>query len=250
MGFISLSSLHNGVRVHVGRDIRTSTTTFGMTGMSFQQPRVPASSSLSSLNLSLDTNENKQLPTLEQAAKDSFMQQISHAGDIVAYLNNNDHNGGDGDSQVVVDLLTAQLSHVDGLRGFFATYLTGEGDETAADQEKLPLELVRAMENVDQKQLIDIACMNVVMPTAMMSMHADADLAANAAKTAKRAKIVLQELSDSGLVEENSQGILAAVTDDDKNDSDNAKYWREFVEKYQYGKQQKEDIAKTIAELC
>jgi hypothetical protein len=168
MGF-SPSSLHNGVR-----DIGTTTTTFGITGMSFQQRRVrvhvsvpvsSSSSSSSSLHLSLDTNGNKQLPTLEQAAKDSFMQQISHAGDIVAYLNNNndnDHNDSndhnDGDSQVVVDLLTAQLSHVDGLRGFFATYLTGEGDETAADQKELPLELVRAMENVDQKQLIDIAC--------------------------------------------------------------------------------------------
>jgi hypothetical protein len=72
--------------------------------------------------------------------------------------------------------------------------------------------------------------MNVVMPTAMMSMHTDADLAANAAKTAKRAKIVLQQLSDSGLVEENSQGILAAVTDDDKNDSDNAKVLFQFNE--------------------
>ena len=65
--------------------------------------------------------------------------------------------------------------------------------------------------------------MNVVMPTAMMSMHTDADMAAAAAKTAERAKIVLKHLSESGLVAENSQGILAAVTDDGNNDSDNAK---------------------------
>ena len=95
-----------------------------------------------------------QLPTLEQAGKDSFMQQISHAGELVALLN---ENNSEVDDQIIVELLSAQLSHVDGLRGFFATYLTEEG-VTAADQDEIPPILWEAMQNVDQKQLIDIAC--------------------------------------------------------------------------------------------
>ena len=94
------------------------------------------------------------LPTREQAAEDSFMQQISHAGELVACLN---ENHPEVDDQMMVELLTAQLSHVDGLRGFFATYLTESGD-TVADQNEIPQVLWEAMQNVDQKQLIDIAC--------------------------------------------------------------------------------------------
>ena len=137
--------------VHKGRDF--------MTSISFQRSLQSNDFKSSSPNdrknvvLRLGSDGSDKLPTLEQTAKDSFMQQISHAGDIVAYLAH-------GDSQMddqVTEILTAQLSHVDGLRGFFATYLTGL-DETVADQEDVPPVLLRAMENVDQKQLIEIAC--------------------------------------------------------------------------------------------
>ena len=65
--------------------------------------------------------------------------------------------------------------------------------------------------------------MNVVMPTAMMSLHTDVSMSASAAKTADRAKIILRKLSKSKIVQQNVQGILAAATNDESNESESTK---------------------------
>jgi hypothetical protein len=44
----------------------------------------------------------------------------------------------------VISRLKAQLSHSDGIRGFFVTYLTGVGDDTPAEQSSVPPVLAAA----------------------------------------------------------------------------------------------------------
>ena len=67
-------------------------------------------------------------------------------------------------------LLTAQLSHSDGIRGFFVQYLTGGGGgggddkSSAADKPTVPEVLQKAMSKVDADELIPLACKsNIVM---------------------------------------------------------------------------------------
>ena len=96
------------------------------------------------------------LPTIEQAAKDPFMAQLSHAGEICALLEKSDGKA----STLASDLLAAQLPHSDGIRGFFATYLTGEGDGTAADREEVPEPLAGAMRKAGMNLLVPLACVS------------------------------------------------------------------------------------------
>ena len=84
------------------------------------------------------------------------MAQLSHAGEICALLEKSDGKA----STLASDLLAAQLSHTDGIRGFFATYLTGEGDDTAADREEIPEPLAGAMHKADMNLLVPLACVS------------------------------------------------------------------------------------------
>ena len=54
--------------------------------------------------------------------------------------------------------------------------------------------------------------MNVIMPTAMVTMHQDADLSANSAKTAERGVRILRALKDISEVRENAQASLTVAT--------------------------------------
>ena len=82
------------------------------------------------------------------------MSQLSHAGEICALL----EKEGDAEANTLAsDLLAAQLSHSDGIRGFFATYLTSEG---AADKEEIPEPLVGAMDKADMEVLVPLACVS------------------------------------------------------------------------------------------
>jgi hypothetical protein len=76
------------------------------------------------------------------------MKQVSYAADIASELTNDDF---------AEERLVAQLSHSDGIRGFFVAYLTGEG-ETAADNDIVPTPLQNAMKQVNQDELISLAC--------------------------------------------------------------------------------------------
>ena len=63
--------------------------------------------------------------------------------------------------------------------------------------------------------------MNVVMPTAMSSMHTDPELSANAARTARRGVRVLKYLQDKNeSVKTNCDAIRAVAAGDDTENCD------------------------------
>lgn len=79
------------------------------------------------------------------------MKQVSHASVIVPRMK-------DDPDEKLAEMLAAQFSHSDGIRGFFVTYLTGEGEETPADNERVPESLRYAMQEANQKDLVPLAC--------------------------------------------------------------------------------------------
>eukprot|EP00563_Minutocellus_polymorphus_P018803 CAMPEP_0197716104 /NCGR_PEP_ID=MMETSP1434-20131217/1117_1 /TAXON_ID=265543 /ORGANISM="Minutocellus polymorphus, Strain CCMP3303" /LENGTH=249 /DNA_ID=CAMNT_0043300411 /DNA_START=22 /DNA_END=771 /DNA_ORIENTATION=+ len=204
----------------------------------------------SSQRLPMAAESEATFPTIEQAAKDPFMSQLSHASEICGLLEKDDAKT----ITLASDLIAAMLSHSDGIRGFFATYLTGEGD-TAADKEEIPEPLAGAMNKADMDVLVPLACMNVVMPTAMTSMHTDPELSVNAARTAQRGIRVLKYLQDKhGSVKTNCDAIraVAAVASGDDADScveERVEYWTKFFKNYGYGEKEKEGIAKAMDAL-
>jgi hypothetical protein len=172
------------------------------------------------------------------------MTQVSHSEKLVPLLKE--------DSQVleeeqVIARLKAQLSHSDGIRGFFVTYLTGVGDDTPADQSSIPQALVAAMKIVDPDELIPLACMNVVMPTGMISMHQDPELSAQSKKTADRGVRLLAAMKTEAEVQKTCDAILAVATGvQGQVDDKSFKYWTSFFEKWGYQDAQKIDIAEAI----
>jgi hypothetical protein len=172
------------------------------------------------------------------------MKQVSHSEKLVPLLKE--------DSQVleqeqVVARLKAQLSHSDGIRGFFVTYLTGVGDDTPADQSSIPQALVVAMEAADPTDLIPLACMNVVMPTGMITMHQDPELSAQSKKTADRGVRLLASMKTDAEVQKTCNAILSVATNSQGQvDNDSFQYWTSFFEKWGYLDAQKNDIASAI----
>lgn len=106
------------------------------------------------------------LPSVKQVSEDSFTEQTYHASSIInefvaassILLTEDDHK-----SQIELqELLIAQLSHQDGIRGFFAAYLTGEGT-TPADGDRLPVPLSQAMKRVDMSKVAPLACTSIFL---------------------------------------------------------------------------------------
>jgi hypothetical protein len=172
------------------------------------------------------------------------MKQVSHSEKLVPLLKK--------DSEVleqeeVISRLKAQLSHSDGIRGFFVTYLTGVGDDTPADQSSVPPALVAAMEEADLSDLIPLACMNVVMPTGMITMHQDPELSQQSKKTADRGARLLAAMKTEARVEKTCNAILAVATGSQGEvDDDSFHYWTSFFEKWGYKEAQRRDIATAI----
>lgn len=81
------------------------------------------------------------------------MSQVSHASHLVQQLGSNDAS-----QEELVDRLKTQLSHSDGIRGFFVTYLTLDSDDAPADLGDVPMPLVTAMKESNQDELIPLAC--------------------------------------------------------------------------------------------
>lgn len=82
------------------------------------------------------------------------MSQVSHASDLVQQLSD-----ATIPQEELTERLKTQLSHSDGIRGFFVTYLTQEGgDEAPADFDKVPTLLSNAMKQANQDELIPLAC--------------------------------------------------------------------------------------------
>jgi hypothetical protein len=195
-------------------------------------------------------------PTIEQLASDPFMSQVSHASHMVQLLGTKDVS-----QEELIKQLKTQLSHSDGIRGFFVTYLTLDSDEAPADLDEVPLPLVTAMKESNQEELIPLACMNVVMPTATSSMNTDPALSAASQKTAERGLKVLKSLlKESDAAKDHCKAIYcAAVAKLKENehhantldifDAERVKYWRLFFEKYEYKEQQLNDIRAIFSEL-
>lgn len=88
------------------------------------------------------------------------MKQVSHAEKLVEMLQQNtveDTNKKEDENELLDQLITAQLSHSDGIRGFFVTYLTSESSPVA-DQPTVPPSLLNAMKQVDPTELVPLAC--------------------------------------------------------------------------------------------
>mmetsp|Transcript_23028 Transcript_23028/g.43814 ORF Transcript_23028/g.43814 Transcript_23028/m.43814 type:complete len:251 (-) Transcript_23028:1209-1961(-) len=180
-------------------------------------------------------------PTVEELASDDFMKQVFHSEKIVTMLQSDPEN--------VLELLKAQLGHSDGIRGFFVTYLTMAGHNTPADQPDAPAALLTAMiESPNSDEIISLACMNVIMPTGMITMHKDETLSRQSQITAKRGVRVLRAIREKAGVKEECEAILA-VASNRKNTTTNASkivYWQDFFAKWGYGDIQKRDIAQAV----
>jgi len=172
------------------------------------------------------------------------MKQVSHSEKLIPLLQKNSNVL---EQQELIQRLKAQLSHSDGIRGFFVTYLTGMDDNTPADQSEIPQALVTAMEAADPTVLIPLACMNVVMPTGMISMHQDKELSQQSKKTADRGVRFLASIKNKPEVIKTCDAILAVATGNQGTvDDDSFQYWTEFFEKWGYQEEQRRDIAKAI----
>jgi len=141
------------------------------------------------------------------------------------------------------------LGHSDGIRGFFVTYLTIDGDGTPADQPNVPPALLTAMKELpNSNELISLACMNVIMPTGMITMHKDENLSRQSQMTAERGVRVLRAIREKSGVKEECEAILAVATNrsDMPVHASMITYWEDFFAKWGYDDIQKRDIAQAI----
>lgn len=123
------------------------------------------------------------------------------------------------------------------------TYLTDQGEDYPADQETMPERLLQALQEVDSSNLVPLAYMNVIVPTAMATMHEDPNFSAQSEQTATRGTRVLTALkAGNDPVENHCRAIVAIATGEGLENVDPAKitYWMEFL------KRQREDISRAI----
>lgn len=184
------------------------------------------------------------IPTIIELTSDPFMKQVAHSEALVNLLIEGDT------SEELQSLLQAQLSHSDGIRGFFATYLTHERSPNTT----VPEVLQQAMEsNTNYEELVDLSFMNLIMPTAMVTMHKDPELSEQSRITAERGLLILQALQEmqatQELVKNEYKAIIAAVTGDESTDSSKKEFWRNFFDRWGYGDTQRTDIANALRRL-
>ena len=147
------------------------------------------------------------------------MKQLGHTSQIIPLL----HPKGDGktlseeETSALSAVLSRQFSHSDGIRGFFAVYLTSPESLTVDD---VPTVLAEAVKNSDKKVMVPLACMNVVMPTAMSSIHEDAELKECASKTAVNGMKILRLLKDDDDVVMNCKAIVSVCQGTRDGDED------------------------------
>jgi len=143
------------------------------------------------------------IPTVEQLARDPFLKQVQYAEFMVGLL---EEDAG-RQTDVVMRRLRAQLSHADGIRGFMVTYLTQPPhdknvNEPSSSSSKIPPALLQAILEVvdpvdDRNEMINLMCLNVIMPTAMVTLHKDPELSMQSAWTAARALNLLTQVLDA-----------------------------------------------------
>lgn len=100
------------------------------------------------------------LPTVEQFEKDPFMKQVQYGSELTRELMRFEGRNDDEEGMVRLgQLIQAQLSHPDGIRGFMVSYLTA--DESPADWKSVPPILLQALKrqaNSNPQDLIPLAC--------------------------------------------------------------------------------------------
>jgi hypothetical protein len=159
------------------------------------------------------------IPTVAQLERDPFPEQVRHAEFLVNVLLVEDAGRC---TDVAMRRLRAQLSHPAGIRGFMVTFLTTttaasastiREDDNDSDDESIPKAVVQAIveelgkldsdtngsksnsSNNNGNDLVSLMCTNVVLPAAMITMHADdPELAGQSRGTAKRATRLLQHV--------------------------------------------------------
>ncbi|KAL7463610.1 hypothetical protein ACHAXS_003970 [Conticribra weissflogii] len=156
------------------------------------------------------------------------------------------------DDVTLSKILATQLGHSNGIRGFFAVYLTSPESLISED---VPPILAEAVRGADEEIFVPLACMNVIMPTAMTSIHQDPELRECASKTANNGKKILRLVRDSDLVKRNCVAIRKVCGGNAEDsgcrvDGKLTEYWEKFFINYKYEEKQKEDIADAIAEFC
>lgn len=156
---------------------------------------------------------SSKIPSIEQLSSDPFMKQVGHGQQIASMLENKEDNPVNNES--LTEMLTAQLSHSDGIRGFFVSFLTGGEPITT-----IPTPLEKAMQQSDKTELIPLACMNVIMPIAMVTMHTDPELSKSSKATATKGIVVAKALMGDERMKEHCEAILTAIASEVDSDSD------------------------------
>ena len=84
------------------------------------------------------------------------MKQLGHASQIIPLLHpRGNDNMTEDESASVLEILSRQLSHSDGIRGFFAVYLTSP--ESLMDED-VPAVLAEAVRDADTQVMVPLAC--------------------------------------------------------------------------------------------
>jgi hypothetical protein len=174
--------------------------------------------------------------SLDQVRGASFMESASYAGSLCRAL----ENGQQGEERS--ERLRAMLSHSDGARGFFVTYLTDPTLKTIADAlDGLPMVVSDALKASDMSTVAPLAVMNVAMPTATALSHkasGDEKSAQNSARTARRGGQVLQLLAADSvtgpIVTEKLKACLLAVETWPEDGDEVDKEWASFLRRWKY----------------
>ena len=143
------------------------------------------------------------------------MKQLGHASQLIPMIHPQDDDEQIMSDDDLLQLLSRQLNHSDGIRGFFATYLTSPESLTT---EEVPQVLADAVKSSDMEVMIPLACMNVIMPVAMSSIHEDEELKKCAKKTATNGVKILSLLKDEDLVVKNCKAIMKVCNGKEEGD--------------------------------
>ncbi|KAG7340634.1 hypothetical protein IV203_024177 [Nitzschia inconspicua] len=216
------------------------------------------------------SSPSNHFPDMQALSTAPFMQQVQYGMELSFLLENPE-----SESNVQLkESLKVQLSHSDGIRGFMVAYLSGRGEDVvegnvdalvAPNTIEIPPVLLEVLhEQLQQKgsaELVSLMCMNVIMPTAMVTMHKDASQSANSARTAQRGLALLQAVQEHNTgIRKNVSAIRQVARRVQKIDQDGhtaetesddplIKRWTEFFDKWGYQQQQAADIEKAMDTL-
>ena len=217
-----------------------------------------STTTLSSTVIMDDSDFDDLLPDMDELSTAPFMKQVQYGSEMTNALrffsNPTASFRSTTERNHMKNLLSAQLSHSDGIRGFMVAYLTverqiqnvdNEEEEKEEEEEDSEIlietvcELLQKVNADEVEELVSLMCMNVVMPTAMVSMHTDPDLSTASKLTSIRGtKLLKSTMKCSSLIEDNLNALLEAATITTEetslslSSSSLVDYWNEFYDKW------------------